>query len=184
VRAASTGSSSPGRRSSDIAWSRAGRRGHDGGVSDAPAYRIWPPIALGVPLLTGVILTAVAGDPFTLAREGARVVGAVLFAVFGIWNGWTLAVMAANRTAVLPGGSTRVVLDRGPFRLSRNPLYVGLIVLDVALALLCPSAWALILVPVGMALVSWGAIAPEERYLRSTFGAEYDDYRRRVRRWL
>jgi len=59
--------------------------------------------------------------------------------VFGIWNGWTLTVMAANRTAVLPGGTTRVVLDRGPFRLSRNPLYVGLIVLDVAIALLWPS---------------------------------------------
>lgn len=105
-------------------------------------------------------MTAVAGDPFTLARDGARVVGAVLFAVFGIWNGWTLTVMAVNRTAVLPGGATRVVLDRGPFRLSRNPLYVGLIVLDVALALLWPSAWALIGVPVGMALLSWGAIAP------------------------
>jgi protein-S-isoprenylcysteine O-methyltransferase Ste14 len=129
-------------------------------------------------------VTAVAGDPFTLARDGARVVGAVLFAVFGIWNGWTLTVMAVNRTAVLPGGATRVVLDRGPFRLSRNPLYVGLIVLDVALALLWPSAWALIGVPVGVALLFWGAIAPEERYLSTKFGAEYDAYRRRVRRWL
>ena len=141
------------------------RRGHDGGVTDAPAYRIWPPIALGVPLLIGVIVTAVAGDPFTVVRDGARVVGAVLFAVFGIWNGWTLTVMAVNRTAVLPGGATRVVLD-------------------VALALLWPSAWALIGVPVGMALLSWGAIAPEERYLSTKFGAEYADYRRRVRRWL
>ena len=127
-------------------------RDHDGGVTDAPAYRIWPPVALGVPLLVGVIVTAVAGDPFTLAGNGARVAGAVLLVVFGLWNGWTLTVMAANRTAVLPGGATRVVLDRGPFRLSRNPLYVGLIVLDVALALLWPSAWALLLVPVGIAL--------------------------------
>ena len=153
-------------------------------MTDAPGYRIWPPIALGVPLFAGVMVTAVAGDPFTLARVGARVVGAVLLAVFGIWNGWTLTVMAANRTAVLPGGATRVVLDRGPFRLSRNPLYVGLIVLDVALTLLWPSAWALIFVPVGVALLFWGAIAPEERYLGRKFGAEYDDYRRRVRRWL
>jgi protein-S-isoprenylcysteine O-methyltransferase Ste14 len=153
-------------------------------VTDAPAYRIWPPIALGVPLLAGVIITAVAGDPFVLGPDGARVVGAVLVVLFGIWNGWTLSVMGANRTAVLPGGATRVVLDRGPFRFSRNPLYVGLVVLDVALALLWPSVWALILVPVGMALLSWGAILPEERYLSSKFGAEYEDYRRRVRRWL
>ena len=153
-------------------------------MTDAPAYRIWPPVALGVPLLTGVVLTAAAGDPFTLPRDGARIVGAVLLAAFGIWNGWTLRVMATNRTAVLPGGSTRVVLDRGPFRFSRNPLYVGLILLDVALALLWPSAWALTFVPVGIALLYWGAIAPEERYLGIKFGAEYEDYRRRVRRWL
>ncbi len=153
-------------------------------MADAPAYRIWPPIALGVPLLAGVLVTAAVGDPFTLPADGARVVGLVLVVVFGIWNGWTLTVMAGNRTAVLPGGATRVVLDRGPFRLSRNPLYVGLIVLDVALALLWPSAWALMLVPGGMALLFWGAIAPEERYLSIKFGAEYDDYRRRVRRWL
>jgi protein-S-isoprenylcysteine O-methyltransferase Ste14 len=164
--------------------SSARRRGHDGGVTDAPAYRIWPPIALGVPLLTGLILTVATGDPFTLARDGARIAGAVLVAAFGIWNGWTLIVMATNRTAVLPGGATRVLLDRGPFRLSRNPLYVGLIVLDVALALLWPSVWALIGVPVGIALLSWGTIAPEERYLSTKFGADYDHYRRRVRRWL
>jgi len=57
-------------------------------------------------------------------------------------------------------------------------------VLDVALALLWPSAWALIGVPVGVALLFWGAIAPEERYLSTKFGAEYDAHRRRVRRWL
>ena len=153
-------------------------------MTDAPAYRIWPPVALGVPLLAGVLLTAVAGDPFTLAPDGARIVGTVLIVVFGVWNGWTLTVMAAHRTAVLPGGATRVILDRGPFRLSRNPLYVGLIVLDVALALLWPSVWALIGVPIGVALLFWGAIAPEERYLSTKFGPDYDDYRRRVRRWL
>lgn len=153
-------------------------------MTDAPVYRIWPPIALGVPLLIGVTLTATAGDPFTLSPDGARIVGALLLMVFGIWNGWTLAVMASNRTAVLPGGATRAVLDRGPFRFSRNPLYLGLIVLDVALALLWPSEWALIGVPIGVALLSWGAIAPEERYLIIKFGAEYDEYRRRVRRWL
>jgi len=153
-------------------------------VSDAPAYRVWPPIALGVPLLIGVLLTAAMGDPFTLVSGVARIVGAVLVVIFVIWNGWTLSVMAANRTAVLPGGATRAVLDRGPFRHSRNPLYIGLIVLDVSLALLWPSAWALLFVPVGVALLYWGAVAPEERYLSDKFGAEYSAYRQRVRRWL
>jgi len=160
------------------------RRGHDGAVTDAPAFRIWPPVALGVPLLAGVIVTAALGDPFSLPRAVTRVVGAALCVVFAVWNGWTLSMMAAHRTAVLPGGATRTVLTQGPFRLSRNPLYVGLIVLDVALALLWPSAWALLLVPLGIAALVWGAVAPEERYLTAEFGKTYDEYRSRVRRWL
>lgn len=155
-----------------------------GESTDAPAYRIWPPVALGGPLLAGVLVTSVNGDPFNLGPAGARVVGGVLVVLFAVWNGWALVVMASHRTALLPGGATRVLLDRGPFRLSRNPLYVGLILLDAGLALLWPSVWALILVPVGIALLLWGAILPEERYLNAKFGSEYADYRRRVRRWL
>jgi protein-S-isoprenylcysteine O-methyltransferase Ste14 len=153
-------------------------------MADAPAFRVWPPIALGVPLLVGEIATATVGDPFSLADPAARVVGVVLAIAFAVWNGWTLAMMAANRTAVLPGGATRTILDRGPFRISRNPLYVGLIILTVALALLWPSTWALMFVPVGTALLFWGAIVPEERYLSAKFGEEYTTYRSRVRRWI
>ena len=135
-------------------------------------------------MLVGGILTATVGDPFSLSHPAVRVGGVVLCIVFAVWNGWTLAMMAANRTAVLPGGATRTILDRGPFRISRNPLYVGLIVLTVGLALLWPSTWALMCVPVGIALLFWGAIVPEERYLSAKFGAEYVAYRSRVRRWL
>jgi protein-S-isoprenylcysteine O-methyltransferase Ste14 len=141
-------------------------------------------VALGVPFLAGVIVTAAVGDPFSLPRAGTRVLGAVLCVVFAVWNGWTLSLMAAHRTAVLPGGATRTLLGQGPFRLSRNPLYVGLIVLDLGLALLWPSAWALLLVPLGIAALFWGAVAPEERYLTAKFGKTYDEYRGRVRRWL
>jgi protein-S-isoprenylcysteine O-methyltransferase Ste14 len=153
-------------------------------MADAPAYRLWPPVALGVPLLAGIVLTAVAGDPVALPVAASAIVAVVLLLAFALWNGWALWLMGRHRTALLPGGSTRVILDRGPFRVSRNPLYLGLIALDVALALLWPSFWALVLTPVGVAALWWGAIVPEERYLREKFGTEYDEYCARVRRWL
>ena len=126
-------------------------------MADAPRYRVWQPVALGWALI------------------GA----------FVVWNGWGLLLMA-RRTAMLPGGSTRQLLDRGPFRLSRNPLYLylGLIALHIGTALLWPSVWALLVVPVGVGLLTWGAIIPEERYLSAKFGAEYLAYTHRVRRWL
>jgi len=153
-------------------------------MSDAPAYRIWPPVALGAPLLAGLGLTAVLGDPITLPVTISRVVAVVLIVAFAGWNGWALWLMARHRTALLPGGTTTTILDRGPFAVSRNPLYLGLIALDIGLALLWPSFWALAFTPVGVAALWWGAVVPEERYLSDEFGAEYDAYRARVRRWL
>lgn len=151
---------------------------------NAPPYRIWPPVALGIPLGAGLALTVAVGDPFSIAGSATRWIGGALVVAFALWNGWTLSVMASNRTAILPGGTTTLILQSGPFRLSRNPLYVGLIALDVALALLATSFWALVFVPVGIAAISWGAIRPEERYLSGEFGADYEAYRARVRRWL
>jgi protein-S-isoprenylcysteine O-methyltransferase Ste14 len=151
---------------------------------DAPAFRVWPPVALGVPWLCGWLLTAVVGDPVTLEAASSHGAGWLLVLAFAAWNGWALWLMQRHRTALLPGGATRVVIVSGPFRLSRNPLYVGLVALDVGISLLLPSFWALVLVPVGVALLWVGAVRPEERYLSAKFGAEYDDYRGRVRRWL
>ena len=150
----------------------------------APPYRIWPPVALGVPLGAGLVLTTAAGDPISIASPATRWIGGALALAFVVWNGWALSAMAAHRTAILPGGATRLILQTGPFRLSRNPLYIGLIALDVAVALLASSFWALVLVPAGIAGLVWGAIRPEEHYLSETFGAEYQEYRARVRRWL
>jgi protein-S-isoprenylcysteine O-methyltransferase Ste14 len=151
---------------------------------DAPSFRIWPPVALGVPLTAGLVLTAAAGDPVSIASSASRWIGGVLAVAFVLWNGWTLWVMGNHRTGILPGGATVVILQSGPFRLSRNPLYVGLIALDIALALLAHSFWALVFVPIGVAALIWGAIRPEERYLSGKFGSEYDAYRAKVRRWI
>lgn len=153
-------------------------------MGDAPSYRIWPPVALGVPLVAGLGVTAAIGDPVALPADGCRIIAGILVVAFAVWNGWALVLMARHETALLPGGSTRTILDNGPFRLSRNPLYVGLIALTIAFGLFWPSFWALVLTPVGVALLWWGAVIPEERYLTGKFGDEYAAYRARVRRWL
>ena len=77
-----------------------------------------------------------------------------------------------------------MTVTSGPFARSRNPLYVGLLVLYLGLALLAPTLWGVVLFPVAVLLVYWGAIHPEERFLHERFGAPYDAYRQRVRRWL
>jgi protein-S-isoprenylcysteine O-methyltransferase Ste14 len=144
---------------------------------------MWPPFAIGAPLLVGWLVTSFLGDPVDLG--GWRVpLGWALVLSFVAWNGWSLWLFGRHRTGLLPGQPTRALIEEGPFRVSRNPLYVGLLALYLGLALLAPTFWGLVLFPVAAAFILWGAILPEERFLHRRFGAWYDDYARRVRRWL
>ncbi len=150
---------------------------------DSVGYRTWPPVAIGAPLIVGWVASMAWGDPIELG--GWRVpVGWALVAFFIAWNGWALWLFGRHRTGLLPGEPTRTIIEEGPFQLSRNPLYLGLLALYVAIALLAPTAWGLLLFPLAAFLLLWGAIRPEERFLHEQFGASYDDYARRVRRWL
>ena len=148
-----------------------------------PRFRVWPPVSVGAPLLVGLLASGLFDDPLAVTSVTTWI-GAVLVSAFFVWNGWALFTMARHRTGLLPGAATVTIIDNGPFGLSRNPLYVGLLVLSAGLALLVASLWALVLLPVAWALLQWGAVLPEERYLTEKFGTAYVDYTQRVRRWL
>jgi protein-S-isoprenylcysteine O-methyltransferase Ste14 len=112
------------------------------------------------------------------------VLGWLCVVAFVGWNGGALLALRRHRTALLPGGETTQVIETGPFAWSRNPLYVGLLVLSAGIALLAGSLWALAALPVEWALLRWGAVVPEEQYLAEKFGPTYAAYCGRVRRWL
>lgn len=152
-------------------------------AEDTVAFRLWPPVAIGAPWVAGWLATRLWDDPVGLGRWRVGL-GWALVVLFAGWNGWSLWLFGRHGTGLLPGQPTKAMIEQGPYRLSRNPLYVGLLALYLALALLAPTVWGLALFPVAALLVRWGAIRPEERFLRERFGAPYEDYTRRVRRWL
>ncbi len=144
------------------------------------------------PLAAGGDRRALVGGirPRSGARRGSRsrlglvLTGWACIAAFAVWNGWCLLLFARGNTGLLPGQSTTRLLTSGPYRVSRNPLYVGLLVLYVGCALAAEALLPLLLLPVAWAGLHWGAVLPEERYLTTTLGAPYEEYRSRVRRWL
>ncbi len=146
-------------------------------------FRLWPPVAVGGPLLLGWAATAAWGDPVALGSWRVPV-GRSVVLLFVVWSGWALALFVRHQTGLLPGQPTRAFLQSGPYRVSRNPLYLGLLALHLAVALLVPTFWGLVLLPLSAFFLHWGAIQPEERFLHERFGAAYDEYARRVRRWL
>jgi protein-S-isoprenylcysteine O-methyltransferase Ste14 len=96
------------------------------------------------------------------------------------------AVLALRRarTPVEPWKATRAIVTAGPYRWSRNPIYVAFLGVQLAYGCARGDAWPMLLLPLTIGLLTWGVIAREERYLAERFGAPYETYRARVRRWL
>jgi len=89
-----------------------------------------------------------------------------------------------KQTAANPWRPTTAIATEGPYRLTRNPAYVGMAIVYVGIAVLSQALWALLPLPIVLAIIDRGVIAREERYLERKFGEEYLAYKRRVRRWV
>ena len=88
------------------------------------------------------------------------------------------------RTAIIPHRPASRLVRHGPYRFTRNPMYVALTALYVGLALLFNVAWPLVVLPVVLWLLWHVVIRHEERYLLFAFGGDYAAFTREVRRWL
>ena len=89
-----------------------------------------------------------------------------------------------SRTSIVPVRPATTLVISGPYRFTRNPMYVGLALLTVALGLFMGTWWPIVLLFPVLLVVRLFVIAPEEQYLRRRFGADYIGYTQRVRRWL
>ncbi len=97
---------------------------------------------------------------------------------------WGVLSMKRHRTPINPYHPPKMVVSSGPFRISRNPLYVGLNLVLLGLVLILNSIAGLVVILTLFAIVHFGVILPEERYLERKFGDAYGRYQRMVRRYL
>lgn len=98
--------------------------------------------------------------------------------------GWAARTMYLAGTHPEPNKPVTALVTEGPFRLSRNPIYLGFTVAYLGLALLLDALWSLLLLPAVLAVMVRGVIAREEAYLERRFDEHYRAYRARVRRWI
>lgn len=139
-------------------------------------------------LFLGPFLLALLAERFMTTRllDGmARwTLGAAFVAAWALLQGWAVLAMRRAGTTPLPARPTTAIVETGPYRFTRNPMYVGFALATIGLAVLFDTAWGFVALVVGLLLTRHGVIAREERYLERTFSAPYAAYKRRVRRWL
>lgn len=97
---------------------------------------------------------------------------------------WGSATMHRAGTNVRPDLPAKALVTGGPFRFSRNPLYLSLIAFYLGITLFCGAMWPLIMLAPVLVFVHWRIVLREERYLETKFGDAYRDYKTRVRRWI
>jgi len=151
--------------------------------TDNPGVIALPPLIFLVAILVGALIHWIRPLPIPVATPWRWVAGAVIAAcvAFAVWARTTFTRAGTNVNPNLP---SLVIVESGPFRFTRNPMYLAMTVALIALAFATRVGWYLVLLVPVFALIHWGVVRREERYLSEKFGAPYDAYRQRVRRYF
>jgi protein-S-isoprenylcysteine O-methyltransferase Ste14 len=112
------------------------------------------------------------------------VAGGALFAIGAAIAAWSLLIFHKARTTTVPGKPSSQLVTWGPYRFSRNPMYVGLVVAYLGEAGILKQVWPVALLPLTVAYINWIVVPVEEARLTEGFREAYEQYRARVRRWL
>lgn len=158
-------------------------------MASAPAKL---PIQLPVPwvyvlvYLLGIVIGWLRPVTFPLHADPVlvQIAGVIVFSIGVAIAGWGWITFHKAGTTRVPGEVSSELVTWGPYRFTRNPMYLGLAIGYVGEALILRHVWPLILFPLVIAYVNWIVIPVEQANLEHAFGEQYSAYRRRVRRWL
>jgi len=97
---------------------------------------------------------------------------------------WAIVTMTRAGSNVPTSLPSTTIIDTGPYRFTRNPIYLGMMLGLIGLAVALNSLWLLLTLAPFALVIRYGVVAREEAYLERKFGDAYRHYRARVRRWL
>ena len=154
---------------------------------DAAAVRVFPPAVPVLTILLGVTLQRlwpVKAD-LGMDRSTRHWIGGLIVAgaFFGL-GAWSVILFRRSGQNENPWKPTPQIVERGPFRITRNPMYLQMIIICIGVAVILANPWILLLIPLAGWVLQRLAILPEEAYLERKFGDTYRAYKNRVRRWL
>jgi protein-S-isoprenylcysteine O-methyltransferase Ste14 len=155
----------------------------NGERADNPGVIAPPPLIFAGALGAGLLLNRIRPTPF-LPGAFSRALGWPLVVAGLLLGLWGFREMRRAGTNVDPREPTTAIVEAGPYRFTRNPLYVGMTLVYSGISARANALPALALLPAVLHVVHYKVIKREERYLEGKFGEEYLRYKGRVRRWI
>lgn len=145
-----------------------------------------PPLLFALPLVLGNLLNRVAPLPLLPgALAGfAPWLGAVLLVLWALLFGSCLRLFVQARTTIIPHGRANALVTSGPYRLTRNPMYISLILACLGLTAFANTLWPVLFLLLPLWVLQMKVIPFEEQTMTSVFGSQYTAYSAQVRRWL
>lgn len=141
-----------------------------------------PPVLYGAAMGTAYFMHWQV--PLQIAEINLEMAGYGLAGVGVLLAVWAFKTMYGAGTPANPYKPAGALVTSGPFRFSRNPVYLAITLLYFGVALWLNTLWAVVLFPVLLVFMLFGVIFREERYLLLRFGGKYLKYKVAVRRWL
>jgi len=142
-----------------------------------------PPLIFAAAVGGGLLLQRLRPLPLPPPTAGRPLGAALAAAGIGLGLSAVRALKGAG-TNVDPYQQTSAIVEAGPYRFTRNPIYLGMALLGAGTGLLANAGWVLALVPAAVGVVQKGVVEREEAYLERRFPDAYPAYKARVRRWL
>ncbi|OAP43460.1 protein-S-isoprenylcysteine methyltransferase [Sinorhizobium glycinis] len=156
----------------------------NGSFRDSSGAVVRPPIAWAIAAAAGLVLDVLYPLPFLPPAVPAAWLGASLFLAGLALLIWAAATFRRAGTHIQTVEPTTAIVEEGPYRYSRNPIYIGMFLGLIGLALGFDSLWLLTMLVPFYIVIRYGVVAREEAYLERKFGDVYRSYKSRVRRWL
>ena len=153
-------------------------------TADTAQVVIRPPLAWGLAILAGLALNWLVPLHFLPADLRAGWLGAMVFVLALALFTWAVVTITRAGSNVPTNRPTTTIVESGPYRFTRNPIYVAMFLALIGLAVAFDSLWPFITLVLFALVIRYGVVAREEAYLERKFGDVYRGYRSRVRRWL
>ncbi|WP_104667339.1 methyltransferase family protein [Ensifer adhaerens] len=155
-----------------------------GQAPDSSGAVVHPPVAWVLSVGGGLVLDRLYPLPFVPEMVQGVLVGGIVFLAGLALLIWAAMTFGRAGTEIQIHRPTSTIVEAGPYRFTRNPIYMGMFLGLIGFSIVFDSLWLLILLAPFYLVIRHGVVAREEAYLERKFGDVYRAYKARVRRWL